>query len=188
MKKAVFILLLPIYWQTQAQKNVFSEKIGRIKIGAGYSKDFPGLHGYGIHAEYSHSLHPLLEGGFGIKRINISGYPRTALIKEYTKATTLDFNIYFLLLTNERNTLKLGTGYTFSFYKTRRSYPLVETSGTEKITTWPIQDASGRSTGIIFSGEYEHEFTDGLSLGLKVSLCKAYDRVFYASPYVAIRL
>ena len=42
------------------------------------------------------SLNDNLEGAFGIKRLNMSGYPRTTTVNEYTKATTLDFNLYFL--------------------------------------------------------------------------------------------
>lgn len=187
MKKALFILLLPVYWQSQAQSN-FSDRPASIKIGSGYSKDFPGMDGYAVHAEYTYSLHQMLEGGFGVKRINMTGNPRTETINEYTRATTLDFNIYLLPLSNNRNMLKIGVGYSFGFYKTRRSYPVIETRGTEKITSWPVQDASGRSTGITFSGEYEYLFPETFSLGIKASLCKASDRVFYVGPFVGVRL
>jgi hypothetical protein len=187
MKKALVILLLSICWQAQAQ-NGFSESASTIKVGGGYSKDFPGLSGYALIGEYTYSLHERFEGGFGVKRINMSGYPRTSTVEEYTKATTLDFNIYFLALATEKNVLRIGTGYSFSFYKTRRSYPLVETQNTEKLTTWPVNDLSGRSSGIILSADYEYLFSEKFSLGIKASLCKAYDRMFYVGPFVGIRL
>lgn len=187
MKKALFLLLLPVYWHAHAQNNL-SESVGTIKLGGGYSKDFPGLSGYAINAEYTYAMHQKLEGGFGIKRINMKGYPRTSAVKEYTKASTIDFNINFLPLADERNSLKFGLGYSFSFYKTRRSYPLVETQGSNKITTWPIKDQSGRSSGITLSAEYEYLFSPDFSMGLKASFCKAYDRIFYIGPYAGIRL
>jgi hypothetical protein len=185
MKKSLVILLLVLCNQLYAQVD-FSPNT--LKIGGGYTRDFPGLSGYALSGEYAHSLNGYLEGSFGIKRINMSGYPRTSAVNEYTKATTLDFNLFFLPVANEMNSLKIGLGYSFSFYKTRRSYPLIETHGTEKMTSWPIQDAKGRTTGIIVSAEYEYIISSNLSLGLKASLCKAYDRVFYIGPFVGIRL
>jgi hypothetical protein len=186
MKKVLFLLLAAIC--CEAAQSQFSESSSTIKLGGGYSKDFPGLSGYAVHGEYTYSLHERLEGGFGIKRINLSGYPRTSSVNEYTKATTLDFNIYFLPLTNETSVLRIGAGYSFSFYKTRRSYPVIETHGTEKITNWPTQDVSGRGSGVILTGEYEYIFSSQFSMGLKASLCKAYDRVYYIGPFVGIKL
>ena len=118
----------------------------------------------------------------------MNGYPRTATVHEYTKATTLDFNIFFLPFSNQTSILKIGAGYSFSFYKTRRSYPVFEAHGTEKEVSWPVQDAKGRASGIIFTGEYEYVLPSNISLGLKVSFCKAYDRVFYIGPYIGLKL
>ena len=185
MRKLIVIFLFVICAQAQSQDN-FSNNT--LKIGGGFAKDFPGLSGYALTGEYAHSLNDHLEGGFGIKHINMSGNPRTSTVNEYTKATTLDFNIYFLPLSSETGALKIGIGYSFSFYKTRRSYPVIEVHGTEKTTSWPVQDAKGRSSAIIFSGEYEHIVSSNLSLGVKASLCKAYDRVFYIGPFLGIRL
>lgn len=185
MRKLLAILLFVTCIQGQAQDD-FSNNT--LKIGGGYTKDFPGLSGYALTGEYAHSLSDNLEGGFGIKRINMSGNPRTSAVKEFTKATTLDFNIYFLPLPSETSVLKIGIGYSFSFYKIRRSYPVIETHGTEKTTSWPVKDTKGRSSAIIFSGEYEYIISSNLSFGLKASLCKAYDRVFYIGPFVGIRL
>lgn len=185
MKKSLVILLFVMCNQLHAQNDV---SYNILKVGGGYTRDFPGLSGYALTAEYAHSLSENLEGGFGIKRLDMSGYPRTSKVNEYTKATTLDFNIYFLPIANETNLLKIGVGYSFSFFKTRRSYPVIETHGTEKTTSWPIQDAKGRASGITVSGEYEYIISSNVSLGIKASLCKAYDRVFYIGPFMGIRL
>lgn len=187
MKRLFVTLLIVICCQVQAQ-DYFSGEYGILKIGGGYATDFPGLNGYGIIGEYTHSLSERFEGGFGIKRLNMNGYPRTSTVKEYTKATTLDFNIYFLPVANEKNILRIGAGYSFSFFKTRRSYPIIETHGIERITSWPIQDAKGRSSGVTLTGEYEHIFAANFSIGLKASLCKAYNRDFYIGPYIGVRL
>jgi len=187
MKKSLAILFIIICCKIQAQ-DYTSGNFGSLKVGGGYAKDFPGLNGYAMIVEYAHSLNNVLEGGFSVKRINLNGYPRTSTVNEYTKATTLDFNVYFLPLMNETNVLRIGAGYSFSFFKTRRSYPLIETHGTEKTTSWPIQDAAGRATGLIISGEYEYIFSSNISLGIKASLCKAYDRVFYIGPFIGVRL
>ena len=187
MKKSLVILLVVICSKLTAQNN-FTETVSTVKIGAGYTRDFPGMSGFGITADYAHKLNDYLEGGFGFKRLDMSGYPRTSTVNEFTKATTLDFNIYYLPLVSESSSLKIGAGYSFSFYKTRRSYPVIETVGTEKSTAWPIQDAKGKSSGIIITAEYEYSFSPGLSLGVKGSFCKAYDRVFYIGPFVGIHL
>lgn len=185
MKKSLAILLV-IFCNTLFAQADFSANT--FKIGGGYARDFPGLSGYALSMEYAHSMNEFLEAGIGIKRINMSGYPRTTTVKEYTKANTIDFNLFFLPLANETNVLKVGLGYSFTFYKKRRSYPVVETHGAEKIVSWPVQDAKGRATGIIVSGEYEYILSSNLSLGLKASLCKAYDRVFYIGPFVGVKL
>lgn len=184
MKKSLVILLLAVCCVARAQD--LSRNV--LKIGGGYSKDFPGLSGYALAGEYAHSLSDRFEGGFGMKRLNMSGYPRTTTVNEFTKATTLDFNLYFLPLLNQSNVLKIGLGYSFSFYKTRRSYPVIETQAVEKETSWPVQDAKGRTSGIVFSAEYEYLFPSNFSLGLKASLCKAYDQVFFIGPFLGLRL
>ena len=187
MKRSLVILLMAIVCQVHAQ-DYSSGSYGTLKAGVGYAKDFPGLSGYAFTGEYTYSLNERLEGGFGLKRLHMSGYPRTSTVNEYTKATTLDFNIYFLPVANEINVLRIGAGYSFSFYKTRRSYPVIETQGEEKMISWPVKDASGRLSGVILTGEYEYFLSSNLSLGIKASLCKAYDRVFYIGSFVGIRL
>ncbi|MGZ5135028.1 MAG: hypothetical protein ACXWCG_07755 [Flavitalea sp.] len=118
----------------------------------------------------------------------MNGNPRTSSVEEFTKATTLDFNIYYLQFKNESNFIRIGGGYSFSFYKTRRSYPVIKTHGTERITSWPIQDAKGRSSRVTLTGEHEHIFAANFSIGLKASLCKAYDRDFFIGPFLGIRI
>ena len=145
---------------------------------------FPGLRSYCLTGEYAYSLSDNLQGGFGIKRLNMSGCPRTPTLNEFTKATTLDFNIYFLPLANEFNIFRIGLGYSFSFYNTRRSYPVLKAEGSENEVTWPIQDAKGRTSGVIFTGEYEYLFSTKVSLGIKASFCKASDRVFYVGHFL----
>ena len=185
MKKSLAVFLFIVSGIAHAQDN-FSNST--LKLGGGYSKDFPGLSGYALTGEYAYSLSEKLEGGFGIKHLNMSGYPRTSTVNEFTKATTLDFNLYFLPLANEFNILKIGVGYSFSFYKTRRSFPVIETTGAEKATTWPARDAKGRTSGVLLNAEYEYLFSTNFSLGVKASLCKAYDRVFYIGPFLGIHL
>jgi hypothetical protein len=185
MKKSLVILLVILGNNLHAQVDFSSNTL---KIGGGYARDFPGLSGYALTVEYAHSMNEFLEGSIGIKRISMSGYPRTTTVKEYTKASTIDFNLFFVPMANETNLLKVGLGYSFSFYKKRRSYPVIETHGAEKVVSWPIQDAKGRATGIIVSGEYECILSSNLSMGLRASLCKAYDRVFYIGPFVGIKL
>ena len=185
MKKSLVILFSVLCGVIHAQNNLAH---GILKLGGGYSRDFPGLGSYCLTGEYAYSLSDNLQGGFGIKRLNMSGCPRTPTLNEFTKATTLDFNIYFLPLANEFNIFRIGLGYSFSFYNTRRSYPVLKAEGSENEVTWPIQDAKGRTSGVIFTGEYEYLFSTKVSLGIKASFCKASDRVFYVGPFLGIRL
>lgn len=159
-----------------------------LKAGAGYAKDFPGLGGYGLTAEYVHLMTPSLEGGFAFKYLSMTGTPRTLSTKEYTRATTLDFNLYFVPLANEVNAFKIGLGYSFSFYKTRRTYPVVESNNGEKFTTWRVADGKGRLSGLTVNAEYEYTLPSNVALGIKASLCKAYDQVFYIGPFVGVKL
>ena len=94
---------------------------------------FPGLMAIQFFAEASRPLSEKLQGAVGLKLINMSGFPRTATVNEFTKATTIDFNIYFVPLATEISELRIGAGYSFSFYKTRRSFPvIVDHSGDRK--------------------------------------------------------
>ncbi len=186
------LVFLPLFLAlfSQAQfSNEYNEGLGTLRIGAGYTHDFPGLNGYAIRGEFSRSLNDYLDGAVGLQRIDLSGTPRTPLVKEYTRATTLDMSVYFLPVKNEVHMIRLGLGYSFSFYNIRRSYPVIHGEGDNKSASWPIQDGKGRATGVNVSGEYAFRLPDsGLSLGIRAAIFKAYDQVSYIGPFVGLQL
>jgi hypothetical protein len=169
-----------------AQAQDYSEFSTAIKIGGGYAHDFPGLNGYSLFAEVSRPLTDRFQGAIGMKVNNMSGFPRTASVQEHTKSTTIDFNIYFVPFSSESSELRIGAGYSFSFYNIRRSYPVY--TGHE-ISSWPVQDKKGRVSGFGLIGEYEY-FLPGtnFSAGVRASLFKAYDHVSFAGVFGAVRL
>ncbi len=161
-----------------------------VKIGGGYAHDFPGLNGMSVFGEASRYLSDRFKGGIGIKYSNMHGYPRTPEVREYTKAASIDFNLYFIPLTTEKHEIRIGAGYSFSFYQIRRSFPLTFIPGpdTEPTTKWPIQDKKGRVSGVSLIGEYEYFFPEtNLSAGLRASLFKAYDHVSFVGVFGAVR-
>lgn len=189
MKRLFILFFFLCSIQAKAQYSNFIETSTSIKIGTGYTHDFPGLNGYTITGEVSFPFAPHFEGGIGIKRIDLSGTPRTSQVQEYTKANTLDFNLYYVPIHTEVHTVRFGLGYAFSSYKTRRSYPVFPTTASEKPTSWPVQDSKSRTSGVSVLAEYEYEFAESpLSLGLRAALYKAYDRVSFIGAYVAYRL
>ena len=161
---------------------------GTFKAGAGYAKDFPGLYGAAVQVEYNRSLNNFLEAGVGMKYSNMSGYPRTTSVKEFTKAYSLDFNLFFLPVNTERQKLRIGGGYSFSFYNTRRTYPVYENGAVEKVPTWPTHDLKGRIGGLTAIAEYQYSISNAYSIGMRISSYKAYDQVLYAGPFIAINL
>ena len=186
MKRVLFFLFSFIASYSQAQ---YSEHSISLKLGTGYVQDFPGLGGYGIIGELSIPMTEHLEGAIGAKRMSMQGYPRSKEVQEYTHATTIDFNIFYLPLNTGSHIIRLGGGYAFSFYNIRRSYPVITTSGTEKQTNWPVQDNKSRTSGLSVIGEYEYVFENSnISLGLRAAWYKAYDRVSYIGPFVGLRL
>jgi Outer membrane protein beta-barrel domain len=184
MKKIFFLLFSAIACTAHGQ-NSFSEN-GAVKAGVGYVHDFTGLNGMGAFAEYSFPLNGWLQGGAGFKRMQTNGYPQTQTVKEYTKATTLDFNLLFVPLHTDNIALRIGAGYSFSFYNTRRSYA-VDNVNTSKAPDWKVQDDKGRVTGITVMGEYEYYFANNISLGARVTVAKAYMYVVMAGPFVSMR-
>lgn len=187
MKALLSVLCLFTGALVQAQD--YSEYSFAVKAGGGYAHDFPGLNGYAVFTEVSRPLNHRLQGAVGLKLINMSGYPRTPQVNEYTKATTLDFNIYYVPLATELSELRIGAGYSFSFYKTRRSYPVITDHGGTRETNWPVSDAKGRVSGFGLSGEYEYFFPEtNFSVGLRASLFKAYDHASFAGVFGAVRL
>jgi hypothetical protein len=160
-----------------------------IRIGGGYAHDFPGLNGYGIFAEYTRPLNEKLHGALGIKWNDLKGFPRTKEVNEFTKSFALDFNLYFLPLSNESHQVRLGAGYSFSFYQIRRTYPLIITDGGTTETQWPIQDQKGRISGVNVITEYEFFLPNtNLSFGARGSLYKSFDYVLFAGGFIGIRI
>jgi hypothetical protein len=161
---------------------------GTLKIGGGYTHDFPGLNGYTLNAEYLFPVISQLQGGFGLKHVDLEGFPRTTQVQEFTKANTIDLNLYWVPLQSETQLFRIGLGYSFSFYNIKRAYPIITGSGSNKVTTWPSQTASGRTTGINLIAEYEYNFPNSaFSVGLRGALYKAYDRTWYAGPMIGYR-
>ncbi len=159
-----------------------------LKAGVSYVHDFPGLNGFGVHAEYGLPVTNWAQLEFGVKRIQAGGHPRTETVNEYTRSTTLDFNILFVPYSDDNSALKIGGGYSLVFYNLRRSYP-VFANGSKEATGWPVQDSKGNTRGCSLIGEYEYYFSDNVSAGARVSLAKAYSgHVWMAGPYVAIKL
>ena len=178
-----------LFLSVVVQAQYYPEHTVAIKAGAGYAHDFPGMNGYSVFAEASRPLSDRLQGAVGLKLINMSGYPRTASVNEYTKATTIDFNVYFVPLTTELSELRIGVGYSFSFYNTRRSFPVIVDHSGDRETTWPVQDGKGRVSGFSLIGEYEYFLPEtNFSVGFRASMFKAYDRVTFAGLFAGVRL
>lgn len=159
-----------------------------LKFGASYVHDFPGLDGFGLHAEYGFPITSWAQLETGVKRIQASGYPRTATVNEYTRSTTFDFNVLFVPFSNEKNAFKIGGGYSFVFYNLRRSYP-VYAAGAKEDPSWQVQDSKSMANGCSLIGEYEYFLSDNISAGARASLAKAYSRhVWMGGPFIAIKL
>jgi hypothetical protein len=187
MKRSLFFALVLIAIRSQAQFDI-TESAGTFKLSTAYAHDFPGLNGYALGAEFVKPIAERFEAGFGVRYINMSGNPRSETAREYTKATTLDFGVYVLPVKSEFHAVKIGGGYSFSFYNTRRSFPVI--SHTEDPQTqWRIQDNKGRVSGFTLSGEYEYSIPNSsISLGVRASLFKAYDRATSIGPFIGFRL
>jgi hypothetical protein len=182
-----FIVLLLLLWVVKANAQFDDQPPGSIRIGAGYTHDFPGLNGYTVTGEYLQPLTDCLQGSLGIKYASMIGYPRTQDVQEFTKATSLDFNLFYLPVHTEAHTVRIGLGYSFSFYNIKRAYPLASTDG--KITSWPSQEQQGRTSGINLVTEYEYKIPNSsLSVGVRGALYKAYERTYYIGPIVGFQL
>jgi hypothetical protein len=192
MKRIFFLLFTAIAFTAQAQTSFSENSMGAIKSGAGYVHDFPGLNGAGAFVEYSFPLNEWLQGGVGIKRIQTAGYPRTQTVKEYTKATTLDFNLLFVPFHTENSAFRIGAGYSFSFYNIRRSFAVygvhTESPSTSGPSSWLVQDGKGRVNGPSLMAEYEYYFENRFSMGARIMLGKAYiNNVVLGGPFVSVR-
>lgn len=186
MKRVLFFIL--VFSVASAQAQFSDDYRGRFKLGTGYARDFPGVAGIGITGEFSFAMSDNFEGAVGLKRLSMQGYPRTSSVEEYTRATTVDFNIYYLPLHTETSIIRLGAGYALSSYKLRRSYPVSTGTGIDKQTSWPVQDTKGRTGGMSLIAEYEYMFANSnFSLGARAAWYKAYDRATYIGPFAAVR-
>jgi hypothetical protein len=169
--------------RTQAQSDLSG---ATWKAAFGYTHNFPGMNGYTLAGEYIFPLAGQFEGGIGAKYAGLSGYPRTQLVNEYTKATTLDFNLYWVPLRSDAQLFRIGIGYSFSFYNIKRAYPLLSADG--KSTEWPSYEDKGRATGINVIAEYEYQLPNSpFSFGLRGALYKAYDRTYFVGPVVGYK-
>ena len=190
MKTLFFFLMMTVAVTVNAQ---YSDgdgiNGGTIRAGVGYVHDFPGVAGAAVHAEYSFPLNEWLQGGIGVKHISASGYPRTNTVREYTKANTIDFELLLVPVHTENAALRVGLGYTFSFYNIRRSYPVYTThENWPADITWPVVDSKGKVRGTRLVGEYEYNFGNNISAGARVELAKAYGYVLIAGPFIGIKL
>ncbi|MEO5592969.1 MAG: outer membrane beta-barrel protein [Chitinophagaceae bacterium] len=191
MKQIFFLLLMAVACTAHAQYSGDENFGSRIRAGVAYVHDFPGLNGIGAYAEYNFPLNEWIQGGAGVRRVETGGYPRTATVREYTKATALDVNLLFVPFHTENAAFRIGAGYSFSFYNVRRSYP-VYTAHTDQAagieTSWPQMDAKGTTRGVSLMAEYEYNFSNNFSAGAKITICKAYGSVVMAGPFVAVKL
>jgi hypothetical protein len=188
MKRIIVLFFLFAIGKLHAQFNESSP--ATIKFGSGYTHDFPGLNGYTVAGEYTFSLIKQIQGGIGVKHADMSGYPRTATVHEYTKANTLDFNLYWVPFQSETQLARIGLGYSFSFYDVKRAYPLTTTSSDGKSSiTWPSTITKGRTTGINLIAEYEFKIPNSpITIGLRGALYKAYNRTYFIGPMIGYQL
>jgi hypothetical protein len=176
---------------TLAQTTAYEGYKGAVKAGLIYVHDFPGLNGAGLFAEFVAPFSDWIHGGVGIKRLETSGYPRTTMVKEFTKATTIDFTIYLVPVHTERHSLKVGLGYTSSQYNAKRSTPAYNTDkngvNIASNTNWQPFIEKGRSGGMQFTGEYEYFFYNNLSTGVRIQYAKGYQYLVNGGPFVSYR-
>ncbi|MFI5155716.1 MAG: hypothetical protein ACHQEM_06000 [Chitinophagales bacterium] len=184
MKPYLSFLLLCLALKANAQ---FDESSSQIKASIGFATEFPGLSGYAANLEYSLPVIPAFRAGLGTRYINLSGYPRTDQVNEFTHAETIDFNGYWLPFSSERQVISLGIGYSFCFYNIRRAYPIMDGEN-GKVTNWFVQESSGRSSGVNLFCEYAYHFPNSAwSAGFRAAWYKSYTRVYYLGPVVGIQ-
>ena len=181
------LLLLGMGIAVHAQ---FSGSSGMIKTSAGYAHDFPGLNGYTFGAEYGFPLTPFLQGGIGMKHANMQGYPRSSESFEYTRANSLDFNIYWAPLCTEEKLFRVGLGYSFSLFNIQRAYPLVvDFTNNKSAYSWHTQQSKGAVSGINLLVEYQQKIPNTrYSVGMSAALYKAYSETKYVGLVLGYQL
>jgi hypothetical protein len=185
---AIVILFFTI--SVKAQFNPYEGYKGAVKAGVSYVHDFPGMSGAAVYAEYVAPFNEWLQGSAGIKRIQTGGSPRTGTIPEFTRATTIDFNLFVIPFRTESTHLKVGLGYSSSMYRIQRAYPEYEKNtlpGTHLEPVWRQTNLKGRSNGMSITGEYEYFFSGNLSIGARIQYTKGYQYVIAGGPFAAVR-
>jgi hypothetical protein len=167
----------------------FSDNSATLKMGVGYTHDFPGLNGYTAAVEYISPTVSSLQGAIGVKRVDITGFPRTNSVQEYTKATTLDLNLYWVPLRSETELFRVGLGYSFSFFNINRAYPRVMNENGAKSITFSSQQTVGKTRGINLIAEYEYKIPATIiSVGVRGALYKAYTQTYFFGPMLGFQL
>ena len=183
MKLLISWILLLFCINLQAQNDFHS---GTLKLAAGYALEYPGLGGYSVNLEYDVPVCSSIQVGMGTRILQLSGYPRTSQVKEYTKAGTIDFNFYWSPLETGTRKLSLGLGYSFCFYDIKRAFP-VSSEEIAKPLEWVSQESNGRSSGFSVWSEYTCHFKQSpISAGLKVGIYKGYAYTYFVGPVVGI--
>jgi hypothetical protein len=159
------------------------------KVGAGFSVDFPGLKGVTAFAELDRRISRRLEVGIGLKRMSMSGYPRTPDVREFTKATTIDFNFFVLPVATELHSVKIGVGYTFAYYDKHNAIPVIlkDING-HSTTTWEVKDDKGKNSTFNLLGEYEYAIPGtNYCAGLRGAIYHAKDASYFAGAFVGVK-
>lgn len=191
MRRLSAIIALVIFTHiSKAQVNHYDGYKGSVKSGLSYVHDFPGVKGAAVYVEYVTPFNEWLEGSFGVKRLQTSGFPRTSSIREFTRATTIDFNLLVVPFSSETTALKIGLGYTCSMYHARRAssqYDKNIPATTHSEPVWQTSDLKGSSRGMTLTAEYEYFLSGNLSFGAKIQYTKGYQYVITGGPFAAIR-
>lgn len=162
--------------------------IGTIRTGICYAHDFPGLNGYSFHGEFLKPFNERLEFGMGLRYTNMNGFPRTTTVNEFTRSANLDLHLYFLPVHTEQHALRLGGGYSFSFYSIQRAYPIFSHEA-EPGLNWQSSQQKGKNKWFSVVGEYEYFIPNtNISAGLRASFFKAYDGVSALGLFAAVAL
>lgn len=185
-KKLLFLIAaLTAFSVLQAQSDGSS---GVWKAGIGYTHNFPGMNGGTFAGEYIFPLAGQFEGGIGAKYVDLNGHPRTPVVGEFVRAATIDFNGYWIPFRSDASLLRIGLGYSFSFYKNKTAYPLIIESNGKSTTEWPYSKQKGTTTGINLIVDYEYNIPNSpWSIGLRGALYKAVDRTYFIGPMLGFQ-
>ncbi|MFT3933195.1 MAG: hypothetical protein QM726_06240 [Chitinophagaceae bacterium] len=189
MKQFLILLLLATTCACHAQIITGDENFpGRLRVGAAYVHDFPGVNGPGIYADYHFPLNEWIQAGVGIRHIETSGYPRSQSIKEYTKASALDLSALFVPFHTENMAFRVGLVYSFTMYNAKRGYAVYTNHDNQPAdVSYQANESKGKARGMGLTAEYEYNLNERFAAGAKISYCQAYTDVLMAGPFVAIK-